>query len=209
MSVNYTLQRMNDLNHEGETILVPKMILRGRYSSKELAKEMEKYSTFSRSEIMGILTLLSEMIAYKMANGYSVKLDEIGTFTPALSVRKEIETDCQTRTDARHIGVSNILFRPDKTLILNTAMQCKLKKGPQSYGCLYTQYTPEERLEIAQTYLESHEILTVKIYEEIAGLRHTQAASELKLWSRTPESGIGCHGKGSHKVYVRDKAEMK
>lgn len=26
MSVNYTLQRMNDLNHEGETILVPKII---------------------------------------------------------------------------------------------------------------------------------------------------------------------------------------
>lgn len=205
MEVNYTMQKMNDLNQEGKTLLIPRIILRGQCSIRSLAKEMEKYSTFSRSEIMGVLTLLGEMMTYKMASGYSVKLDEIGTFTPTLSLEKNRkgETANSERTNARRIGVSNILFRPSKEFILNTALQCELKKGPQCYGCLPAKYTPEERLQIAREYLRTHHILTVKEYEKIAGVRHTQATIELKKWSRTAGSGITVHGRGSHKVYVR------
>lgn len=108
MEVNYTMQKMNDLNQEGKTLLIPRIILRGQCSIRSLAKEMEKYSTFSRSEIMGVLTLLGEMMTYKMASRYSVKLDEIGTFTPTLSLEKNRkgETANPERTNARRIGVS-------------------------------------------------------------------------------------------------------
>lgn len=207
MEVNYTMQKMNDLNQEGNTLLIPKIVLKGQCSIRSLAKEMEKYSTFNRSEIMGILTLLGEIMTAKMASGYSVKLDEIGTFTPALAFEKNRkgETANPEKTNARHIGISNILFRPSKDFILNTAVQCKLKKGPQCYGCLPAKHTPEERLQIVREYLRTHDILTVKDYEKIAGIRHTQATIELKEWSRTEGSGIISHGKGSHKVYLREK----
>lgn len=52
MTVDYTMQKMNNLNREGETLLFPKIVLRGQCTMQELAKEMEKYSAFSRSEII-------------------------------------------------------------------------------------------------------------------------------------------------------------
>ena len=210
MATHYTMQQMKDLNHEGKVICFPKMILRGQCSTQKLAKEMEKYSTFSRSEIMGILTLLSEIMSYKMANGYSVKLDEIGTFTPTLKrkhTRSKEEKEDVT-PNARSIEIAGIHFRADKTLKMNTALQCKLERRPVHFGYLEPELSPAQRLNLAQKYAKEHAVLTVKEYEKITGLRHSQAALELKQWSQTPESGITAYGKGSHKVYICDKTTL-
>lgn len=211
MAVNYTMQKMNNLNREGESLMFPKMVLRGQCTIQELAKEMEKYSTFNRSEIMGILTLLSERMTARMANGYSIKLDEIGTFTPVLGLKKRSDGEIADagKTNARCIGVSHIHFRPDKSFTLHTALQCKLKKSPLYFGCMKSPYSPGKRLEMAKDYLKRHGILTVKEYEALVKMRHTSATLELKQWSRMPESGITTHGKGSHKVYVCCEKEQE
>ena len=207
MAAKYTMQRMNDLNREGETVLYPKMIIGSCCDTEELAERMAHGTTFNKGEILGIFHLLSKEMAGQMASGRSVKINDIGTFTPSLSLKKGKERESPDGTgskrNAESIEVGKVNFRPSKKFVHEVDKQCVLERTPQVMGYRVSKYTPEERLRIAQEHLETHATLTVAVYAELTGLSRTTAGKELKEWYKTPGSGIGIEGRGSHRIYVK------
>lgn len=207
MAAKYTMQRMNDLNREGETVLYPKMIIGSCCDTEELAERMAHGTTFNKGEIIGIFHLLSKEMAGQMASGRSVKINDIGTFTPSLSLKKGKERESPDGTgskrNAESIEVGKVNFRPCKKFVHEVDRQCVLERTPQVMGYRISKYTPEERLRIAQEHLETHATLTVAVYAELTGLSRTTAGKELKEWYKTPGSGIGIEGRGSHRIYVK------
>ena len=207
MAAKYTMQKMNDLNREGKTVLYPKMIIGSSCDTEELAERMAQGTTFNKGEILGIIHLLSRKVAEQMASGRSVKLDDIGTFTPSLSLKRGKERESPDGTgskrNAESIEVGKVNFRPCKGLVQEVNRQCALERTSRFMGYRVSKYTPEKRLRIAQEHLERHATLTVAVYTELTGLSRTTAGKELRKWCGMPGSGIGTEGRGSHRIYVK------
>ena len=188
MAATYTMQEMKDLHNENETILYPRMIIKGQCSTEELIEDIAHHTTYNTGELRGMIMALKDAMALEMSRGYSVKLDEIGTFTPSLGITegKEAEQPAgETRRNARSIKIRNINFRADKELIRKTEGHCTLERESGT-----------SKLKTSR-----HMALT--------GLSHTTAARELQKWGTTPETGILPKGQRTHRVYVAATAKEK
>lgn len=205
----YYMQEMPDLKKEGKTLLYPKMEIEGVCSTKELVTSGVKGSSVSKAEAMAVIELIAAEMAWRMAQGQSVKIDGIGLFTPSLSLkegkeREEIDSNIPKR-NAASIRIGSINFRADNGLVRETDTLCRLEKGSDVKRCKTSAHTAEERLEILKRYLDENKYVTVNKYMEISGLNRTTASKEIKAWTENEESGITYEGKGTHKIFVRKK----
>lgn len=202
----YEMQESNLPNEEGKRILYPRIRLTGQDTLDDVAKYISLTSTFSPGDIKGAVQALVEAIAHSMGEGRSVKIDGLGIFTPTLGLREGFERESgepdEQRRNAMSICISGVRFKPDKTLLRETTGQCTLERTSWKFRKSSQRYTPQERLKLAQDYLAEHSFMTVADYERLTGLLHTAAACELRMWRETEGSGISCHGRGSHRVYV-------
>lgn len=203
----YEMQEMNLPNKEGKHVLYPRLVQRGQVGTDYIANVLSQKSSFTKGDVIGLLQELADEMAYQMGDGKSVKLDGIGTFVPSLALRldKERETgeEDSTRRNARSIVVGSIKFRAEKTLLHHTNYNCDLERSRQKFRRSSQKFTPEQRLERAQQYLDTHPFMTVRDYARLNGLRPTTASLELRRWAAEPENNITTSGRGTHKVYVR------
>ena len=93
MAATYTMQEMKDLHNENETILYPRMIIKGQCSTEELIEDIAHHTTYNTGELRGMIMALKDAMAREMSRGYSVKLDDIGTFTPSLGITEGKEAE--------------------------------------------------------------------------------------------------------------------
>lgn len=207
----YEMQESNLPNEEGKRVLFPRMKLWGQTDLDEITRQICRASTFSPGDVKGLVQALAGEIAFAMAEGKSVKIDGIGTFTPSLGLREGFERETGepdgTRRNAMSIYLKSVHFRADKALLEQTARHCDLKRATWKFRKSSTRYTPEQRLALAQQYLESHPTLTVADYARLTGLLHNAAARELRRWREDETSGIDTQGRGTHKVYVKKHNE--
>lgn len=205
----YEMQESNLPNEEGKRILFPRMKLWNQVDLEYIAKNINYASTFTPGDIMGLVRSLTQEIANQMAQGNSVKVDGLGIFTPALGLRQGKERESGEkggrRRNSMSICVQNINFRADKQFIEETGRRCILSRSELKPGRSSKKYTPEQRLELAQKYLEEHPYMKVPDYCQLTGLLRNTAAKELKRWSEIPETGITTQGRSSHKLYVKRK----
>lgn len=205
----YIMQEMPDIHKKGKKVTYPKFARIENMSTKELAKRIEDVSGFSAGDIEGIFLQASIELAHLMANGYSVKIDGIGTFTPALTLcegkeREEAEEGGKHR-NAQSIVVGKVNFRVDRTMIRNINSRCRLERAPWKRQSSSQKYTSEQRLALALEYLNHHAFLSVREYRRLTGLLQTAATKELREWSHLPDSQIGIDGIGTHRVYIKKK----
>lgn len=207
---SYEMQESNLPNEEGKRVLFPRMKLWGQTDLDEISRKISRATTFTPGDVKGLVQAFVEEMAAEMADGKSVKIDGIGIFIPALGLRdgfdRESGEEGDTRRNATSIYLKDIHFRVDKELLTQTARRCHLERSTWKFRKSSTRYTPEERLALAQQFLDTHPFLTVADYMQLTGLLRVTAAKELNRWKEDPSSGIGSRGRGSHKVYVRKEA---
>ena len=203
----YQMQELTLPNEEGKKVLYPRMKLWGQVDLDYLASHINYASTFTPGDIIGIVKALTQAIASEMAQGHSVKVDGLGVFSPSLGLRKGTERESGEpegrKRNAVSICLDNINFRADKELIQETGMRCKLDRSKWKFQRSSQRYTAEQRLKLAQDYLQRHPLMKVKDYCDLTGLLRDAAARELKRWSEDVETGIDYTGRGSHKVYIK------
>ena len=114
MSVKYhKLKRIIVVNSINEERFVPKMQLESPVGFEQIAEMIEKKSTMSRGDIMGVLAELEVTTCYMLENGHPVTLGLMGTFYPA------IETESTLRAEdvsSKLIKRFKILFKPSTYL---------------------------------------------------------------------------------------------
>ena len=209
----YIMEEMPDIQKTGKRITYPKFARIDNASIKELAQRVGDVSGFSAGDIEGVLLQTAIEMAHLMAEGRSVKIDGIGTFTPSLALcrdkeREEAEEGAKHR-NAQSICVGGVNFRVDRTMIRNINERCRLERAPWKPQRSSKKFTPEQRLTLALKFLDEHAFLTVRNYQRLTGLLQTAATKELKQWADLPESGIDITGRGSHRVYVKKKVKKK
>ena len=204
MYAKYIKQEIPDLNGTGETHAYYKMQLRPM-SYEEFVNQCVREGQMHKSVIQAVMTLVSEKLALDMAEGFSVKLDGIGTFHAKLGMRDDMLQDAFEEGEPTHnvksIQVTGVSYKADNVLINETFKKCHLKKGGVS-RLHKSKLTREERVQKAREYLEKNHFMRVADYVRLTGLSRTTATEELRKLARDPDSGITSRGLKSQKYYI-------
>ena len=204
MYAKYIKREVADLNGTGRTQACYKMELTPM-TFQQFVSLCHREGMMDESMILGVLSLVSEKLALCMSEGYSVKLDGIGTFNAKLGVRDDMLPDAfeegEPSRNAKSIMVNGVSYRADKNLISNTDRKCVLVRGGES-RLKKSPLSLEERIEKACDFLKAHMFMRVPDYVRLTGLSRSTAAEELRKLARDPSSGIMSRGSRSQKVYV-------
>ena len=192
------------MNGTGRTQACYKMELRPM-SFRQFVSLCHREGKMDESMILGVLSLVSEKLALCMAEGFSVKIDGIGTFNAKLGLRDDVLPDAFEQGEPTHnvksIMVNGVSYRADKDLIENTDEKCWLRKGGVN-RIKKSPYTLQERIERARNFLKKHMIMRVPDYVRLTGLTRTTAANELRKLRYDPSSGITFRGNRSQLIYI-------
>lgn len=114
MSVKYHKQkRIIVVNSVNEERYIPKMQLESPVGFEQIAEMIEKKSTMSRGDIMGVLAELEVTTCYMLENGHPVTLGLMGTFYPAIETESALRAEDVT---SKLIKRFKILFKPSTYL---------------------------------------------------------------------------------------------
>lgn len=207
MYAKYIKKEVPDLNGTGQTQAYYKMQLTPK-TYEQFVKQCAREGHTDESIILGVLSLVSEKLALNMAEGFSVKIDGIGTFNAKLGMRDDVLQDAfeegERSHNAKSIMVTGVSYRADNDLIRNTSRKCVLERGGVS-RIRKSQFTLEERIQKAREFLEKNLFMRVPDYQQLTGLSRTAASMELRQLALNPDSGITSKGEKSQKYYVLRK----
>ena len=203
----YIKQELPDLHKTGERKAYYRMKTKRKIDFNQFVDLISSHNSgISRGEAFRVLMHATDILAELLAQGYSVTIDEMGTFKATIGLVSDKEMDSfeegTPKLNARSLRVDGVSFKADKRLILNVDKRCDLKRAGVSRLCR-SPFTKEERLQKALEYLNAHGAMKVKDYMELTSLSHTVAAKELREFEHDAASGITSIGRLAGKVYVR------
>jgi predicted histone-like DNA-binding protein len=207
----YIKQELPDLHKTGEKKAYYRMKTERKIDFNQFVDLVSSHNSgISKGEAFSVLMHATDTLAELLAQGYSVAIDELGTFKATVGLVKDKEMDSfeegTPKLNARSLRVDGVSFKADKRLIVNVDKRCELKRAGVSLLCR-SPFTKEERLQKALEYLNAHGAMKVKNYVELTGLSHTVAAKELREFEHDATSGITSIGRLAGKVYVRRMEE--
>ena len=207
MYAKYIKKEIADLNGTGHTQAIYKMKTQAM-SHDEFVDLCSREGAMPKDAIEGVLTLIHDKLALSMAEGFSVKINGLGTFIAKLGMRDGVLPDAfepgETKHNAKNIKVTGVSYRADKELISNTSRKCVLIKEGESRLKKHTT-TLEERIAKARKFLEEKPLMRVMDYAWLTGLSRTTASIELRKIANDPTSGITSTGRNSQKYYCLRK----
>ena len=203
----YIKQELPDLHKTGEKKAYYRMKTERKIDFNQFVDLISSHNSgISRGEAFHVLTHATDILAELLAEGYSVTIDEMGTFKATVGLVDDKEMDSfkvgAPKLNARSLRVDGVNFQADKRLIANVDSRCDLKRAGVSRLCR-SPFSKEERLQKALEYLKAHGAMKVKDYMELTSLSHTVAAKELREFEHDAASGITSIGRLAGKVYVR------
>ena len=207
----YIKQELPDLRRTGEKKAYYRLKTEQKIDFHQFIDRISSHNSgISRGEAFRVLMHATDTLAELLAEGYSVTIDDMGTFKATVGLVEDKEMDSfeegTPKLNARSLKIDGVSFQADKKLIVNVDKRCDLKRAGTSRLCR-SPFTKEERLQKAQEYLKSHGAMKVKNYMELTGLSHTVAAKELREFENDAASGITSIGCLAGKVYVRRMEE--
>ena len=207
----YIKQELPDLRRTGEKKAYYRLKTEQKIDFHQFIDRISSHNSgISRGEPFRVLMHATDTLAELLAEGYSVTIDDMGTFKATVGLVEDKEMDSfeegTPKLNARSLKIDGVSFQADRKLIVNVDKRCDLKRAGTSRLCR-SPFTREERLQKAQEYLKSHGAMKVKNYMELTGLSHTVAAKELREFENDAASGITSIGRLAGKVYVRRMEE--
>ena len=202
----YIKKEMPDLNGTGEKKAYYKLKTWRKLEFKEFMKRCSSiHRAYGKSVIEGVVTAVCEHLAYEIANGYSIKIDGLGTFTAKLGVCKDKEMDGfeegTTKRNAKSIEVTGVKYRADRNLISEIDQNCDLVRGGEE-RIRKPKFSKEERIERARKFLKRNGYMHVDEYAQLVGLSYSTASRELRSIASDPSSDITSQGRKSGKLYL-------
>lgn len=199
MKAKYDLRVLPNLQgKEGEQELYPQLVTSGTKTLKDLMERASRHTAFNPAIVQGVVLFLEDAMAEYLAEGYHVKLGDIGTFSASLTSRKVTDKD---EIRSKSIRFNNVNFKASKNLRKKVDMQMKLERVEpyRSFQTSSDAYAPEERFRLLTDHVKENGFITCKKYAELTGLLKNKASSELRAWYR--EQKIVREGRVPHVFY--------
>ena len=185
-----------------EKRIFPKMQVYTEFDYDKVIELINTYSpSFSKGTVRGVLDTLGVVMASCLPMGHTLKIDGVGVFSLSLQFSDNKEVG---ETKYRRVEAKGVNFKVDKKLV----SQINRENSFEREGYVQPKasaYSRDERLQRALGYIGKHGFITLQDYANLNNLSRSTASRELALFVKTPESGIGIKGTGSHKVWVKTK----
>lgn len=109
MAFKYTITERKNRLKGGTVMKQAVQVNQGRITTRELANQLQEITSLGRGDVQSVLSHLGDVAARYLREGYSVKLGELGTFTPYIK-SKAVEADKDFTTD--RIQSIRVVFKP-------------------------------------------------------------------------------------------------
>lgn len=110
MAINYIKKKLRlNCNGNVEERYVAKIQYTGHLNEDNIAEHISNATTASASEVGMYIRELEYYISRRLAEGYIVRLDHLGTFYPTIHAKAQTTAD---DVDYRTITRKGVLFRP-------------------------------------------------------------------------------------------------
>lgn len=203
---NYIMEKLSDgMLGEGEK-LFPRLVNTQVKNTEYIAEKIEQRTSFTRGDVIGLLTELRAVVEETLAYGDAVKIDGLGLLRPVLGLvgkelRGEWKDSVNRITTGRNVQLKAVSFKADSTLLYKVGSRMKLERMGDQLGRKQPSTTIEERTSMARQYISQHHFMRVTDYASLTGLARSTAANELRLLAKDEKSGIISSGTGVSKIY--------
>ena len=204
----FVLKEMNDLDGKGKGRVYPQVVINRLMTTEDLVERMQNNTRLGSAVIHAMLLSLGENIATLLDSGFSVKIDNFGTFSLSLGFADKKGNKLEDEDDKmkyRRVMVKNITFKPESDLIFNINKNIRLERHAQ--GVVKSEsdsFTPEERRLRAIDFIERHGQITLQEYANLNNISRSKASRELNKLEGIEGSGIRGYGNAPHKVWKKE-----
>ncbi len=114
MAINYVLQKCNNEKSDNFGQYVARVRTLGMTTTEEVAEKIQKNASVKRSDVKAVLDELADVLTEKLADGFTVKLDGLGTFSPRIRAKYQAVTDENPYDVEENVKNVGVLFRPER-----------------------------------------------------------------------------------------------
>ena len=204
----FVLKEMNDLDGKGKGRVYPQVVINRLMTTEDLVERMQNNTRLGSAVIHATLLSLGENIATLLESGFSVKIDNFGTFSLSLGFADKKGNKLEDEDDKmkyRRVMVKNITFKPESDLIFNINKNIRLERHvPGVVKSESDSFTPEERRLRAIDFIERHGQITLQEYANLNNVSRSKASRELNKLEDIEGSGIRGYGNAPHKVWKKE-----
>ena len=204
----FVLKEMNDLDGKGKGRVYPQVVINRLMTTEDLVERMQNNTRLGSAVIHATLLSLGENIATLLDSGFSVKIDNFGTFSLALGFADKKGNKLEDEDDKmnyRRVMVKNITFKPESDLIFNINKNIRLERHvPGVVKSESDSFTPEERRLRAIDFIDRHGQITLQEYANLNNISRSKASRELNKLEGIEGSGIRGYGNAPHKVWKKE-----
>ena len=203
----FVLKEMNDLDGKGKGRVYPQVVINRLMTTEDLVERMQNNTRLGSAVIHAMLLSLGENIATLLDSGFSVKIDNFGTFSLSLGFADKKGNKLEDEDDKmnyRRVMVKNITFKPESDLIFKINKNIRLERHvPGVMKSESDSFTPEERRLRAIDFIERHGQITLQEYANLNNISRSKASRELNKLEDIEGSGIRGYGNAPHKVWKK------
>ena len=197
MAAKYDFKTSPDIQGDKEQpTLYPQIVVSGTKDLTDLAKDVARRSTIKEGTVLGLFCDLESIIANYLADGYNVRLGELGTFSATLTCRKVAD---KHEIRAASVHFDNVKFKPTRQFRKEIRAKGELERAEYGFRISSSQYSEEERFALLTAYLKEHSVINCKEYCKLTGLLKTKAGIELRRWYN--DKRITREGRTPHVMY--------
>ena len=203
----FVLKEMNDLDGKGKGRVYPQVVINRLMTTEDLVERMQNNTRLGSAVIHAMLLSLGENIATLLDSGFSVKIDNFGTFSLSLGFADKKGNKLEDEDDKmkyRRVMVKNITFKPESDLIFKINKNIRLERHvPGVVKSESDSFTPEERRLRAIDFIDRHGQITLQEYANLNNISRSKASRELNKLEGIEGSGITGYGNAPHKVWKK------
>lgn len=166
MATKFDFKKSPDVNGTADkTTLYPKIVVAGTKNLENIADDIAKRSGFKAGTVIGLFSDLENLLTDYLADGYNVKLGEIGTFSATLTSRKVTDKK-EIRSGSVHFD--SVKFKPARHFVKEVCRkgEMELERADPAYGFKTSspKHTQEERFGMLMEYLREYTFITRQEY---------------------------------------------
>lgn len=170
-----------------------RIVSKGTVRTEEIAQDIADSCGFSTAVTKGMLDALAHIISRHLRRGYTIELDELGSFSISLKCRPVMD---KKEIRSWSVGFGKVHFKGNKQL-KKRLMEIDLERADTGSS---TSFTPEQRKKRALDYLSGHDFINRTLYMQINGCNHSTASRDLSELTETEV--IKKLGAGKAVVYI-------
>lgn len=175
-----------------------RFISRGTLRMEDICDYLTDSTTLNSADIKGALEAFTVFVGKRLSYGYSVELEGLGHFSPALSTSQKTDENGKTIFTVRNDGVN---FRCSKRLkeLVNRERPVKIKRENVTSNGM------TDRKKKMLRFLQNNPYINLTDYASLNGCSRYRATEDMKEFVK--EGTVSMMGYKTHRVYSLPKEE--